>query len=160
VNCTSCPTFNPTSILAYTGQTIKFAGQCRLIELGLRQGGPAGYGLRRVLIDKSGSVKEQMSRGEHKSLQADRVILQPGPDAEVAIVNQIYRWFVEGGLFKSGIADRLNTKGILTDLDRAWTRATVREVLSNEKYIGNNVCAMTNRGRRTVDHLSAGLPGL
>ena len=28
-----------------------FAGQCRLIELGFRQGGPAGYGLRRVLID-------------------------------------------------------------------------------------------------------------
>jgi hypothetical protein len=34
-----------------------FAGQCRLIELGFRQGGPAGYGLRRVLIDQSGSVK-------------------------------------------------------------------------------------------------------
>ena len=29
-----------------------FAGQCRLIELGFRQGGPAGYGLRRVLVDQ------------------------------------------------------------------------------------------------------------
>jgi len=66
-----------------------FAGQCRLIELGFRQGGPAGYGLRRVLIDQSGSVKGQLSRGEHKSLQTDRVILQPGPDEEVAVVNQI-----------------------------------------------------------------------
>ncbi|GGH55356.1 serine recombinase [Comamonas phosphati] len=116
-----------------------FAGQCRLIELGFRQGGPAGYGLRRVLIDQSGAVKGQLSRGEHKSLQTDRVILQPGPDEEVAVVNQIYRWFVEGGLFESEIADRLNTQGIQTDLGRAWTRATVREVLSNEKYIGNNV---------------------
>ncbi|MEW9897113.1 recombinase family protein [Chitinivorax sp. PXF-14] len=116
-----------------------FAGQCRLIELGFRQGGPAGYGLRRVLIDQSGSVKGLLSRGEHKSLQTDRVILQPGPDVEVAVVNQIYRWFVEDGLFESEIADRLNTKVIVTDLGRAWTRATVREVLSNEKYIGNNV---------------------
>ena len=116
-----------------------FAGQCRLIELGFRQGGPAGYGLRRVLIDQSGSMKGQLSRGEHKSLQTDRVILQPGPDAEIAVVNQIYRWFVEDGLFESEIANRLNTKGVLTDLGRAWTRATVREVLSNEKYIGNNV---------------------
>ena len=116
-----------------------FAGQCRLIELGFRQGGPAGYGLRRVLLDQSGSVKSELARGEHKSLQTDRVILQPGPDAEVAIVNQIYRWFVEGNLFESEIADRLNTQGVLTDLGRAWTRATVREVLSNEKYIGNNV---------------------
>lgn len=31
-----------------------FKGQCRLIELGFRQGGAAGYGLRRMLIDQSG----------------------------------------------------------------------------------------------------------
>ena len=116
-----------------------FAGQCRLIELGFRQGGPAGYGLRRVLIDQSGSVKSELSRGEHKSLQTDRVILQPGPDAEVAVVDRIYRWFVDDNLTESEIAERLNTQGIRTDLGRDWTRATVREVLSNEKYIGNNV---------------------
>ncbi len=116
-----------------------FAGQCRLIELGFRQGGSAGYGLRRVLVDQAGSVKGQLSRGEHKSLQTDRVILQPGPDKEVAVVNQIYHWFVDDGLFESEIADRLNAQGIPTDLGRDWTRATVREVLSNEKYIGNNV---------------------
>lgn len=116
-----------------------FAGQCRLIELGFRQGGPAGYGLRRVLVDQSGSAKGPLSRGEHKSLQTDRVILRPGPDAEVAVVNNIYRWFVDDGLLESEIANRLNTQGVQTDLGRDWTRATVREVLSNEKYIGNNI---------------------
>ena len=60
-----------------------FAGQCRLIELGFRQGGPAGFGLRRVLVDESGNVKGELKRGEHKSLQSDRVILMPGPDEEV-----------------------------------------------------------------------------
>src|SRR5271165_3087673 len=30
-----------------------FAGQCRLIELGFRQGGAPGYGLRRQLIDQN-----------------------------------------------------------------------------------------------------------
>ena len=116
-----------------------FAGQCRLIELGYRQGGPAGYGLRRVLIDQSGSVKSELTRGEHKSLQTDRVILMPGPDSEVQTVNQIYKWFIDGGIPESEIAARLNGQGIRTDLDRDWTRATVREVLTNEKYIGNNV---------------------
>lgn len=116
-----------------------FAGQCRLIELGYRQGGPAGYGLRRVLIDQSGVVKGELARGEHKSLQTDRVILQPGPDTEVAVVNQIYRWFVDENLSESEIAARLNVQGISTDLGRNWTRATVREVLTNEKYIGNNI---------------------
>jgi len=34
-----------------------FSGQCRLIELGFRQGGPPGYGLRRMLIDEAGAEK-------------------------------------------------------------------------------------------------------
>src|ERR1700722_5915062 len=54
-----------------------FAGQCRLIELGYRQGGAAGYGLRRRLIDQSGATKGQLNQGEHKSIQTDRVILVP-----------------------------------------------------------------------------------
>lgn len=116
-----------------------FAGQCRLIELGYRQGGPAGYGLRRTLLDQTGSVKSELARGEHKSLQTDRVILMPGPDDEVEVVLQIYRWFTDGALTESEIAFRLNQQGVHTDLGRCWTRATVREVLSNEKYIGNNI---------------------
>ncbi len=116
-----------------------FAGQCRLIELGFRQGGPAGYGLRRVLIDQSGTVKSELARGEHKSLQTDRVILQPGPDHEVAVINQIYHWLVDDNPAESEIAERLNSRELQTDPGREWTRATVREVLSNEKYIGNNV---------------------
>ena len=116
-----------------------FAGQCRLIELGFRQGGPAGYGLRRVLVDQSGAVKAGLTRGEHKSLQTDRVILMPGPDDETRIVNMMYRWFIDDGLIESEIAGRLNGMAVRTDLGREWTRATVHEVLSNEKYIGNNV---------------------
>lgn len=116
-----------------------FAGQCRLIELGYRQGGTAGYGLRRVLIDQHGLMKGMLSRGEHKSLQTDRVILVPGPEAEIEVVNRIYCWFIEDNLTESLIAARLNAEGIRTDLEREWSRATVNEVLTNEKYIGNNV---------------------
>ncbi|MGZ0079241.1 recombinase family protein [Methylomonas sp. YC3] len=116
-----------------------FAGQSRLIELGFRQGGPAGYGLRRVLLDQNGSIKAELDRGEHKSLQTDRVILMPGPEAEIHTVNLMYHWFIEDGLVESEIAERLNGMGIHTDLDRQWTRATVQEILTNEKYIGNNI---------------------
>ena len=42
-----------------------FTGQCRLIELGFRQGGPAGFGLRRMLVDQGGTQKGLLSRGEH-----------------------------------------------------------------------------------------------
>lgn len=121
-----------------------FAGQCRLIELGYRQGGPAGFGLRRVLIDQHGCLKTELGRGEHKSLQTDRVILVAGPEEEVRAVNQIYRWFIDDGILEFEIAGRLNNSGVKTDLGRPWTRATVHEVLTNEKYIGNNVYNRTS----------------
>uniref|UniRef100_UPI001586F33B hypothetical protein n=1 Tax=Azospirillum argentinense TaxID=2970906 RepID=UPI001586F33B len=41
-----------------------FAGQCRLIELGFRQGGPAGYGLRRQMIDQDRQPKSLLGPGE------------------------------------------------------------------------------------------------
>jgi hypothetical protein len=37
------------------------------------------------------------------------------------------------------IARRLNEEGVRTDLGRPWTRGTVHQVLTNEKYIGANV---------------------
>lgn len=116
-----------------------FIGQCRLIERGFRQGGAAGFGLRRVLLDERGEVKAELKRGEHKSLQTDRVILVPGPDAEVRTVRWIYSRFLKNGRSESEIAAELNDRGILTDLGRAWSRATVHQILTNEKYIGNNV---------------------
>ena len=116
-----------------------FTGQCRLIELGYRQGGPPGYGLRRRLIDQTGVAKAELARGEHKSIQTDRVVLIPGPPDEIEIVRWIYRSFVKEGRLEREIANSLNQRGITTDLGRAWTRGTVHQVLINEKYIGNNV---------------------
>ncbi len=116
-----------------------FAGQCRPIELGFRQGGAPGYGLRRVLIDQSGSPKGELIHGEHKSIQTDRIILTTGPEAEVEVVRNIYRSFVHDGLSERQIADDLNSRGITRELGQQWTRGTVHQLLINEKYIGNNV---------------------
>lgn len=116
-----------------------FAGQCRLIEHGYRQGGSAGYGLRRRLIDQAGAPKGELARREHKSIQTDRVVLIPGPPEEVATVRWMYRAFVEDGKAEREIAALLNERGIVTDLGRPWTRGTVHQVLINEKYVGDNV---------------------
>jgi DNA invertase Pin-like site-specific DNA recombinase len=116
-----------------------FAGQCRLIELGYRQGGPPGFGLRRRLIDQSGEAKGDLARGEQKSIQTDRIVLVPGPAEEQDTVRWIYCTFVEDGKLEREIADLLNSRGIRTDLGRPWTRGVVHQILINEKYIGNNV---------------------
>ncbi len=116
-----------------------FAGQGRLIEKGYRQGGPAGFGLRRTLIDESGATKGVLGHGEHKSIQTDRVILTPGPDNEIAIVREVYHAFVHEGRTEREIAETLNSRGILSDLQRPWSRGTVHQLLINEKYVGDNV---------------------
>ncbi len=121
-----------------------FAGQCRLIEKGFRQGGPAGFGLRRMLLDETGNQKGILKRGEHKSLQTDRVILVPGPEDEIQVVQWIYQSFVEKQLSETQIADTLNQRGVLSDWDKPWTRGTIHQILTNEKYIGNNVYNKTS----------------
>ena len=121
-----------------------FQGACRLIQLGYKQGGMAGFGLRRMLIDQSGQQKGLLKIGEHKSLQTDRVILVKGPDEEIETVLWMYRAFVREGKRESEIANQLNLKGVTTDLGRPWTRGTVHQVLTNEKYVGHNVYHRTS----------------
>jgi len=116
-----------------------FKGQCKLIELGFRQGGPAGYGLRRMLIDQGGRPKAQLEPGEQKSLQTDRVVLVPGPVEELAVVRRIYLRFVQDLKSEREIAEELVGDGLTAEGGRAWTRGIVHEILTNEKYVGPNV---------------------
>lgn len=121
-----------------------FQGACRLIQLGYKQGGTAGYGLRRMLIDQTGSPKGELKVGEQKSLQTDRVVLAPGPDNEQEVVRWIYAAFLDEQKTEREIADELNDRRLVTDLGRPWTRGTVHQILTNEKYIGNNVYHRTS----------------
>lgn len=120
-----------------------FRGQARLIELGYRQGGQPGLGLRRQLFDETGAAKGELAFKQKKSIQTDRVVLVLGPAKERAIVRSIYNDFVNRGLNEGEIAARLNERGVLNGSGRAWERGAVHNILTNEKYIGNNVW---NRG--------------
>ncbi len=116
-----------------------FAGQCRLVELGFRQGSTPGYGLRRQLVDQDGNFKQVLGPGERKSLQTDRVILIPGPSKEVEVVRQIFRDFTQSEKSELEIAAALNRNGILNRDNRPWTRNAVCRLLRSPKYIGSNV---------------------
>ncbi|MDI1343086.1 MAG: recombinase family protein, partial [Pseudolabrys sp.] len=121
-----------------------FQGACRLIQMGFKQGGAAGFGLRRMLIDQAGQTKGMLKIGEQKSLQTDRVVLAPGPEEEQEVVRWIYQTFLGEGKTEREIADALNTRKVPTDLGRPWTRGTIHQILTNEKYIGNNVYHRTS----------------
>lgn len=116
-----------------------FAGQCRLIELGFRQGGPAGFGLRRHLVDQARNFKQILEDGERKSLQTDRVVLAAGPAREVEIVGRMFQRFTEAGESEREIAEGLNREAVPSYKGRPWTRAAVHQILTNPKYVGSNV---------------------
>ena len=119
-----------------------FAGQCRLTELGFRQGGTAGYGFRRLLIDQHGKPKSVLQRREQKSISTDRVVLIPGPREEVEVIQEIFHRYVVERRPAAEIARMLNERGIPGEEGQRWTRYIIRRILSNPKYIGANV---TNR---------------
>ena len=122
-----------------------FQGQCNLIRIGFRQGGAPGYGLRRMLVDENRTPKGILERGKYKSIQTDRVVQVLGPKEEVEVVRDIYRMFVEQKMREREIARILNERNIKTDFNRDWTAATILQILTNEKYIGNNVFNKSSR---------------
>jgi len=119
-----------------------------LIELGYKQGGVSGYGLRRLLIDSEHKPKSILVRGQRKNLQSDRVILIPGPEEEQRIVHEIYRSFVEEAKSERCIVADLNARGISSGTGRPWTYGLVHEILNNPKYIGANVFNRTSEKLR------------
>ena len=116
-----------------------FASHCRLKRLGLRQGSPPGCGSCRELVDPEWNRKASLGPGEYKGLRSDRVVLKPGPAHEVEIVRRIYEAFVYSRKSEAQIADALNRERIPYEFGRPWNRLAVRMILTNEKYIGNNV---------------------
>jgi DNA invertase Pin-like site-specific DNA recombinase len=129
-----------------------FAGSCHLTRLGFKQGGSAGYGLQRVLVDQFGSQRWILAPGDRKVLMTDRVILRPGRPEEVATVRRVFRGFVRERKTELEIARELNEEGILNEFGRPWRMLAIRRLLTCEKYIGNYIYNQKSgklKGRRT-----------
>lgn len=116
-----------------------FRAQCRLTEIGFKQGGTAGYGLRRILIDTDGTVKRELAFGDRKGLATDRVIFGLGPPLEIEVVRRIYRMYLRDKLTQTAIAARLNADGVVSEFGRPWNLWSVKNILTNEKYTGSVV---------------------
>jgi DNA invertase Pin-like site-specific DNA recombinase len=121
------------------------AGQKRFAALGFKQGGPPGYGLRRMLVTPSKVPKQMLSNGERKSIATDRVILVPGTEQEVQCVRLIFRLLVSEKQTVYAIARELNRRGI-PYLDGAkWDYQAVYHIVTHPKYVGSCVFARTSR---------------
>jgi DNA invertase Pin-like site-specific DNA recombinase len=133
------------------------AGLCRLFELGYRQGGWAGFGFRRQLLDSEGKVKGLLSNGERKSIQNDRVVLILGPEEELSIIREIFDLFTTARMSQIGIVRLLNKRGVKTDRGKPWTRGVVHGLLTNSKFIGTTLYNRKSNklGKKLVENPTA-----
>jgi DNA invertase Pin-like site-specific DNA recombinase len=116
-----------------------FIGQCRSVKMGFWRGGQAPFGLRRQLLDEHGQPRMQMEYRQRKLLQTDRVVLQPGPEAEILTVRRVFKSYVVDKKSITTIASELNAEGIRTTRGMNWTPNSVDIMLTNEIYLGNIV---------------------
>ena len=121
------------------------AGQKRLAHLGFKQGGVAGYGLRRMLVSPDRGQKQELSLGQRKNIAVDRVILVPGPAHEVQVVREIYRMLIEDGISVYAIARILNERGVPYQGQSKWNHYAVHKILTQPKYEGVHVFGRTSK---------------
>ncbi|MFC3461546.1 recombinase family protein [Massilia haematophila] len=116
--------------------TKTFNAQCRFTQFGYKQGGHAGYGLRRLAITKDGTPRRILQFGEAKGAVTDRVVLIPGPEHEAATVRRVYALYLEKKFSEPAIARLLNDEGVASEFGRPWTHSMVNSLLTNLKYCG------------------------
>jgi len=119
------------------------AGLFRLAKLGYKLGGTRKYGLRRRLLDAAGKPKQFLADGERKSIVNDRVTYVPGTPKQTAIVRRIFHEFADDKRSPNAIAQRLNQEGIPFLRGTIWKSATVRNMLRDPHYAGNQVWGRT-----------------
>jgi DNA invertase Pin-like site-specific DNA recombinase len=128
------------------------AGKMKLVKMGFRVGGPAGYGLRRLLVSMDGKPRQVLQGGDRKSLASDRIILVPGPPAEVGNVREMYQMLIKDGRTIFGIAKELNRRGIKNG-DVPWTHRAINTIVTHPKYAGFQVFGKSSQrlgGQRLI----------
>jgi|HubBroStandDraft_1064217.scaffolds.fasta_scaffold13600_2 DNA invertase Pin-like site-specific DNA recombinase len=132
-----------------------FDGQKRLVQLGFRVGGPELYGLRRMIVGADGRRKFLLHPGEAKSIITDRVILVPGPKAEVKQIQQMFHMTVFENKSSRQIAEAMNQQGARSLTGFPWTKRSVWKILTNPVYAG---CAVWGRTTRRLHSRQKTLP--
>lgn len=112
------------------------AAQLVMAARGYKQGGPAPYGLRRMMVNADGQPKQVLAMGEYKALRTDRTIFVPGPPDEVEVVRRAFRLFVYAGMTRTAIADLLKSEGVPSRTGTPWSQRTLTLLLTNEAYAG------------------------
>lgn len=122
-----------------------FNGSAKVAEQGYSPGGPAAYGLTRVLLNESKMPERALKSGEHKAIANQRVTLAPSNDQRSEAVKRMFDELTNNWRHPQKIAQILNDEGFLTATGKRWDTSKVVKVLSNERYAGTMVYNKTRK---------------
>lgn len=118
-------------------------GKRRQAELGNAPGGPCPFGLQRREFRPDGSPVRVLARMERKSRPDHTVRLEPGCEAEVAVVHRIFRSYVHGGRHPKSISRDLSRDGVMWSDGSPWTSQRVRQTLRMDLLAGRRLIGRT-----------------
>jgi DNA invertase Pin-like site-specific DNA recombinase len=129
-----------------------FKGCAKIASQGFRAGGMPPYGFHRLLLDEQRNPVQILERGQRKSIQNQRVTLTPGNPDEVAIIERIFKDFVQREYAPKQIALLLNRQNIPSPGGRQWSSSSIRSILENELYAGTMVYNRTTQRLKSASH--------
>lgn len=107
--------------------------------LGFKQGGDPPLGLRRQVVDETGTPRMILLRGQRKALNSDKVVYVRGPKREIRLVRIIFQLFVKEKLRLGQIEAWLNRRALKQANGKRWTTSAVRRTLTQSLYSGRYV---------------------
>jgi DNA invertase Pin-like site-specific DNA recombinase len=93
------------------------------------------FGYRRKVVYPEGQARV-LDKGVPKA-KGEKIKLVPGPDAEVALVREIFDRYVLQGQSMRAIAQWLNTEPAARVGRQRWAVSTLRNLLENQAYLGH-----------------------
>ena len=124
-------------------------GLNNIVTRGFKYGSVPGYGLRRMLVGSYGHPKQLLGPGKLKNISSDRVVFVPGPPEERAVVQEIYRKYVEERKSMRQIVRDLNEQRVPWTSGSRWTPEVVKRILNHPKYIGTLIFNRTEKKLHT-----------
>lgn len=129
-----------------------FHGCVKVSQAGYSAGGTACYGMGRLLLDVQKQPVRILKKGEHKSIDNERVTFVPLNDVTTQTVKDIFHLFVLEEKREYEIANILNGRRIPAPNGGIWHERKILHILQNETYIGNRVYNKTSNRLKKGKH--------
>lgn len=120
-------------------------GSITYTKLGYSVGGAPPYAYGRLLVDKKGKPIRVLKPGQRKSEKTEHIRYVLGDPEKVKVVKKIFDMVANKGLGLRKICRKLNRAKIPAPRGGAWEVSSLRCLIHNPRYMGQQIWNRANR---------------